>query len=471
MSELSLRQTDTIARFVKNHSIVFSHLGDDLIDHLCCDIEDKMRAGSDFEEAFTSVKGIIGTRGLEDIQETTLYAVDSKYRKMKKLMKITGVAGTVMLGFAALFKILHLAGASVLLLLGALILVTLFLPSSLGVLWKESKSSKRLFLFIAAFISSTLFIIGVIFKIQHWPGSGITLTIGVLSGVFLLLPAVIYDRLKDSERTVPKWIYYATLILGIAYGLGFLFKLMHWPGASTLLSVGMLFLFGFVAIIYIYHRYKGLEYVSSEAIFIFVAIIMFVVPSSLLSIRGEGNFEGGFLETTGLNHRSINFRTERNERLFSSLDASQKEIVLHLHEQTEAIIDKISEINDQLSPAGPLYFAEESIPAGYGDLEPFNHEAVAALMADDNPALNDLNGLLTTFIDMLASLNNNEFDAAVAAKLDLHQYIPVASDEPMKLPSPVVMFQSMDILRGAVLDAEASTIRNILKMETSTNNQ
>ena len=49
----------------------------------------------------------MGSRRLKEIQEETLYLVDTKYRNMKNLMKFSGVAGTILFGFAALFKIQH----------------------------------------------------------------------------------------------------------------------------------------------------------------------------------------------------------------------------------------------------------------------------------------------------------------------------------------------------------------------------
>ena len=72
---------------------------------------------------------------------------------MKNTMKISGIAGTVLFGFAALFKIQHWPGAGVMMTLGAVILAFVFLPSALGVLWKETHNKKPLFLFISAFLS------------------------------------------------------------------------------------------------------------------------------------------------------------------------------------------------------------------------------------------------------------------------------------------------------------------------------
>jgi hypothetical protein len=105
MPELSLNDIDQISRDVNRQEITFSHLLEELIDHLCCDVENEMKKGLSFAEAYRSIKQKMGPRRIKEIQEETLYAVDTKYRKMKNTMKISGIAGTVLLGFAATFKI------------------------------------------------------------------------------------------------------------------------------------------------------------------------------------------------------------------------------------------------------------------------------------------------------------------------------------------------------------------------------
>ncbi len=76
---------------------------------------------------------------------------------MKNTMKISGVAGTILFGFAALFKIQHWPGAGIMMTLGALILAFVFMPSALGVLWKETHNRKKLVLFISAFFCRRIF--------------------------------------------------------------------------------------------------------------------------------------------------------------------------------------------------------------------------------------------------------------------------------------------------------------------------
>src|SRR5664279_58242 len=155
MPELSLYHIDQISRDITRQEITFSHLLEDLIDHVCCDVEYEMQTGLDFGEAYKKVRKKMGSRRLKEIQEETLYAVDTKYRYMKNTMKISGVAGTVLFGFAAMFKIQHFPLAGALMTLGAMLLAFVFLPSALSVLWKETHNRKRLFLFISASVSYT----------------------------------------------------------------------------------------------------------------------------------------------------------------------------------------------------------------------------------------------------------------------------------------------------------------------------
>ena len=151
MPELTIQNIEQISGDVRRQEITFSHLADELIDHICCDVESEMRSGLSFSEAYLRVNGRMGLRRLKEIQEETLYAVDTKYRKMKNTMKISGVSGTIMLGFAALFKIMHWPGAGIMMMLGGVILAFVFMPSALVVLWKETHSKKRVFLYISAF--------------------------------------------------------------------------------------------------------------------------------------------------------------------------------------------------------------------------------------------------------------------------------------------------------------------------------
>ncbi|MEZ5012144.1 MAG: hypothetical protein R2744_11430 [Bacteroidales bacterium] len=333
MSELTLEQTDRIAQFVKRQEIVFSHLCDDLVDHICCEIEEALKNGSDFDRAFRELKTGIGKTGLREIQEETLYAVDSKYRKMKKTMKISGVAGTILLGMASVFKINHFPLAGLMLTLGGLILISLFLPSSLMVLWKESKSGKRLFLFISIFLASALFIAGVLFKVQHWPAAGFLITLGIVSAIILVVPVMIFNLVNDPDRNIPRWIWYTGGISIALYGAGFLLKLLHWPLAAITLAAGTISFCIVVIPAYFHHRWGKDDFISVEAILIIATIIVFIVPGAIVTLNTSINFEKEFIETYKINNTSLEFRTTCNDNLLAVYGADEPGEIALLHKQ------------------------------------------------------------------------------------------------------------------------------------------
>ena len=157
---------------------------------------------------------------------------------MKKLMKISGVAGTVMLGFAAIFKINHWPMAGILITLGAFVLSFLFLPSALVVLWKETKNQKKLILFISAFIAGVAFIFGMLFKIQHWPGANIAILAGLVTGAVLFVPSLLIQLFGDHEKKHKRFLYVIGALSILIYATGFWFRILHWPMATILSYAG-----------------------------------------------------------------------------------------------------------------------------------------------------------------------------------------------------------------------------------------
>ena len=288
MPELSLQNIDQISIDIKNQEIVFSHLPEDLIDHVCCDIEEEMQKGLSFPEAYRIVKKKIGSgRRLKEIQEETLYAVDTKYRKMKNTMKISGVIGTVLLGIASLLKIMHWPGAGPLLTLGAVTLAFVFLPSALSVLWKETKSTKRIFLYISAFLAGMSFLMGILFKVQHWPGAGLIITFAGFCLLFLFIPALLIDSLKNPEKKIKRPVYILGALGFICYEAGIIFRIQHWPGARLISLLGLLILFFLTFPWYTWLTWKEEKSIKAEFIFLVTGALAIVIPGMLITLSTQ----------------------------------------------------------------------------------------------------------------------------------------------------------------------------------------
>lgn len=95
---------------------------------------------------------------------------------------------------------------------------------------------------ITGFISLSLIIFGSLFKIQHWPGGGLFLVLGntIFITIFLMLLLIYNIKNRKNGRGILKAVVQYFTLLFLSAGL--LFKIQHWPGAGFMLLVGMSFL-------------------------------------------------------------------------------------------------------------------------------------------------------------------------------------------------------------------------------------
>jgi hypothetical protein len=165
------------------------------------------------------------------------------------LMKIAfRIAFTIaMLGI--LFKIQHWAGGGILTALGFLTLsLTMIISGFIG-LGKEDgrpvSSAERIIVGILLF--------GLLFKVQHWPGAGILLVVSITT--LSILYFGVGWLLISPDQTKPGPFSMAGLVVGFGYSLlaiGILFKLQHWPGAMPQIYAGIIT----SAIAYVWHWYS-----------------------------------------------------------------------------------------------------------------------------------------------------------------------------------------------------------------------
>ena len=300
-------------------------------------------------EAYKKVKKKMGAGRLKEIQQETLYSVDTNYRNMKKLVKISGVAGTVMFGFAALFKIEHWPGAGQMMSLGALFLAFIFLPSALSVLWKETHNRKRLFLFISAFFAGMLFILGTLFKIQHWPMAGTLLTLAAFSGILFFIPALALSRLSDQENKAKRPVYILGAVGTVLFVAGLLFKIQHWPLATVFILSGI-FLLCFLAIPrFTWLTWKEESNVSPKFIFMVIGFLLIVIPGAMLTLSMQQSYQDNYYPNNDQQKALYDYLFRNNNSLISSYkDSSNYHEMEKLHLKTAEILATISNIEKKM---------------------------------------------------------------------------------------------------------------------------
>jgi hypothetical protein len=129
-------------------------------------------------------------------------------------------------------------------------------------------------------ISSVLFVIGILFKWQHWPGAGVAILLSMLIFAFGYSPLLLIDRNKLAQTSNQKMINLASLIAMIILAISFLFKAQHWPGAGVGIIVGNLTLVVLVPLLF-YRASKESEAVKRMNSYNEAILILFLTGFSL----------------------------------------------------------------------------------------------------------------------------------------------------------------------------------------------
>lgn len=285
MQPLNEEQLNLVRKEVDRQDIHLRHLAIDLVDHICCEIEELIYQGLKFQEAFNIVMNTIGTDGLQQVQKDTLFLTDKKYRFMKNSMKITGVAGMILLAFGALLKIQHFPGANILTILGFFLMIVIFFPVSMMVMRKESKQLERPLTYLTALIGGLSIMFAILFKVMHWPGASYMFTLGYGLLGLVFLPLFATNLIKGTTDKGLKQIYRIgalSLFFCLAGGWS---KFNHSPGALLFLFIGSL---GFTSVffpLYVFKEFKEFRKIEPRFIFLCVGLVYFNLFNLLLAVR------------------------------------------------------------------------------------------------------------------------------------------------------------------------------------------
>jgi hypothetical protein len=129
-------------------------------------------------------------------------------------------------------------------------------------------------------ISSLIFVLGVLFKFQHWPGAGIALCLSILLFAFGYSPLLMIDRNNLAKSSNHRMINLASMIAMIIIAISFLFKVMHWPGAGVGVIVGNLCLIALVPLLF-YRASKESEPVTRMNSYNEAILLLFLTGFSL----------------------------------------------------------------------------------------------------------------------------------------------------------------------------------------------
>lgn len=200
MYKVTDEQIDFILDNIKTNGVTIEDLQYNLLDHICCIIENEITEGEDFYKFYGNIMPRFFNKELKEIeQETNNLLTFKNYYAMKNTLKISGIISAVFTLFGAMFKTMHWPGAGPLIVVGGLMFSLIFLPLMIVLKFKDEESKTDKWVFAFGFLMAMGAATGIIFKIMHWPGANLMMRWSTTFFLFGYVPLYYITRIRRPE--------------------------------------------------------------------------------------------------------------------------------------------------------------------------------------------------------------------------------------------------------------------------------
>ena len=187
--------------FVERQNISNELLKNDLIDHLFCTIELQLKKGNSFNDAFDKALKQLAPNGLREIEKETIYLLNyNKIIIMKKFMYFIGFLGATALTAGITFKLLNLPFGYEFFATGFLILLLIFVPLYAFDRYKVTiaKNISQRMKIILGVVAAIITGLAGLFKVLHLQGADLLLMLGAFIFTVGFLPFLFFTMYKKS---------------------------------------------------------------------------------------------------------------------------------------------------------------------------------------------------------------------------------------------------------------------------------
>jgi hypothetical protein len=199
--KLTVEQVDHIRNVIGKSNITIETLRDDLLDHLCCVVENEISQGQSFELSLANAMINLAPNGLHEIQRQTIFLLHApKIIRMKKVMYFIGLLSAMSFVLGWTFGMMHWPGATQLSIGGFLGFIFVFIPLSAMDYFKTKihrALTEKLRLSLGI-LSALTVAAAVIFKLLHLRGADILLLSGAGLFIFGFLPFLFFTMYRKS---------------------------------------------------------------------------------------------------------------------------------------------------------------------------------------------------------------------------------------------------------------------------------
>jgi hypothetical protein len=183
----------------------YKELSADLLDHICCDIEERMRTGIDLETAFQEAVERVIPNGLREIEFELFFAMNYKRQyKLKLTIFLIGFLSLVLLSLGFLCALLRWKGAQVMIVTGwAFLLVCMLFIALYHIFFVRHSSYIYRLRVLAGLASGGLLALGFLLRYLHLPMANPLCVVGAIILNFVFLPMLFLHAFKNDITKSP----------------------------------------------------------------------------------------------------------------------------------------------------------------------------------------------------------------------------------------------------------------------------
>jgi hypothetical protein len=131
---------------------------------------------------------------------------------MRQKIYLFGIFNLLLIFTGVIFKLIHWPGAGIMMTLGIAVFVLGFVPASLINHYRARGNRQNLLLYLVTGAACFVIYTAMLFKIQHWPFAGAAITIAIPFPYVVFLPAFIAVTSRDKNFNIYNTVFILLLL-------------------------------------------------------------------------------------------------------------------------------------------------------------------------------------------------------------------------------------------------------------------
>lgn len=140
-------------------------------------------------------------------------------------------------------------------------------------------------IYIIGILNTFIILTGAIFKIAHWPGAGILMTLGFAALVLVFIPMALINNYRSGDKREYLLLYLTTWLTCFVVFTAMLFKIQHWPGAGLGLTIALPFPYLFFLPVFIAVTGKSRNFNIYNTVYVLLLLVINSVFSALMALN------------------------------------------------------------------------------------------------------------------------------------------------------------------------------------------